>query len=141
MPAPALVSPLKGPGSPDDDFETACGVRLSPHFHRRVTSTVFSPNVFLARNSQQTARNPGTAWKSHGWIAPNSSRMPVDGLHSIEKTILTNLYFSLTLRIEGVKRQSFFDSFLSFSGWCGVRGSSKVTFLTARLGRRASKGL
>jgi hypothetical protein len=58
--------------------------------------------------------------------------LAVDGLHSIENAILTNLYFSLTPEIEGVKTQSFFDSFLSFSGWCGVRGSSEVTFLTAR---------
>jgi hypothetical protein len=27
------------------------------------------------------------------------------------------------------------------SGWCGVRGSSGITFLIARLGRRVSKGL
>jgi len=28
-----------------------------------------------------------------------------------------------------------------FSGWCGVRGSSGVTFLIERLGRRVSEGL
>ncbi len=39
-----------------------------------------------------------------------------------------NQRFSLTLKIEGVKRHSFFDTFPSFAGWCGVRGSSKVTF-------------
>ena len=36
--------------------------------------------------------------------------------------------FSLTLKLEGVKRYSFFDNDPSFSGWCGVRGSSEVTF-------------
>jgi hypothetical protein len=65
----------------------------------------------------------------------------VDGVHLIEKSVLTDAYFSLTLKLEGVKTYSFFDSFLGFSGWCGVRGSSEVTFLIARLGRRASKGL
>jgi hypothetical protein len=31
----------------------------------------------------------------------------------------------LTIFLKGVKTDSFFDSFLSFSGWCGVRGSSE----------------
>ena len=33
--------------------------------------------------------------------------------------------FSLTAKIEGVKTNSFFDSFWSFPGWRGVRGSSQ----------------
>jgi hypothetical protein len=36
--------------------------------------------------------------------------------------------FPLTKIIEGVKTNSFFDRFLSFSDWRGVRGSSGVTF-------------
>jgi hypothetical protein len=70
-----------------------------------------------------------------------SRQVPVKALHSIENPILTNLYFPLTQKIEGVKPYSFFDSFLSFSGWCGVRGSSEVTVLAERLRWRASKGL
>jgi hypothetical protein len=56
----------------------------------------------------------------------------VDALHSIENTHLADAAFSLTKIIEGVKTESFFDSFLSFSGWCGVRGSSWVTLNTAK---------
>jgi hypothetical protein len=33
-----------------------------------------------------------------------SGHPPVDGLHSIEKSILTNPHFSLTQKIEGVKQ-------------------------------------
>jgi len=58
--------------------------------------------------------------------------MLVDGLHSIDKKVLASCDFSLTGKIEGVKTQSFFDNFLSFSGWCHVRGSSTVTFFAAR---------
>ena len=55
--------------------------------------------------------------------------------------VVASSAFSLTQNLEGVKRHSFFDTFLSFSGWCGVRGSSEVTFLIERLGRRVSEGL
>ena len=53
---------------------------------------------------------------------------PVDALHSLENTRVTNAVFSLTKNLKGVKTYSFFDIFQSFSGWCGVRGSSVVTF-------------
>jgi hypothetical protein len=55
-------------------------------------------------------------------------------VHSIEIPTLTNRYFSLTAKFKGVKTYSFFDNFLSFSGWCGVRGSSEVTFLNRKVG-------
>jgi hypothetical protein len=65
----------------------------------------------------------------------------VDGLHSIENTCT----YKGVIFVDGNNRRSttgsFFDSFLSFSGWCGVRGSSGVTVLIARLGRRVSEGL
>jgi hypothetical protein len=56
----------------------------------------------------------------------------VDALHSIENTYLAHAAFSLTKNLKGVKPESFFDSFLSFSGWCGVRGSSDVTLNTEK---------
>jgi hypothetical protein len=62
----------------------------------------------------------------------NTGHLPVDRLHLIEKKQDKATNFSLTLKIEGVKRESFFDNFLSFSGWCGVRGSSAVTFSIAK---------
>jgi hypothetical protein len=56
----------------------------------------------------------------------------VDALHSIENKSDKVAQFSLTPEIEGVQTESFFDSFLSFSGWCGVRGSSSVTLNIAK---------
>jgi hypothetical protein len=61
-----------------------------------------------------------------------SGHPPVDSLHSIENKSDKVAQFSLTPAIEGVKTESFFDSFLSFSGWCGVRGSSSVTLNVAK---------
>jgi hypothetical protein len=52
----------------------------------------------------------------------------VDGLHSIENTTSCKSRFSIDEKNRKRKTRSFFDSFLSFSGWCGVRGSSEVTF-------------
>jgi hypothetical protein len=65
----------------------------------------------------------------------------VDGLHSIEKSDSYNGVFSIDEKNRKRTTGLFFDSFLSFSGWCGVRGSSGVTFLIERLGRRVSEGL
>jgi hypothetical protein len=65
----------------------------------------------------------------------------VDVLHSIEKTCTYNRVFLIDGKNRRSTTRSFFDSFLSFSGWCGVRGSSGVTVLIARLGQRVSKGL
>jgi hypothetical protein len=57
-------------------------------------------------------------------ICTKSGHPPVDTLHLIENKSDKDAHFSLTLKLESVKGLSFFDSFLSFSGWCGVRGSS-----------------
>ena len=53
----------------------------------------------------------------------------MDGLHSTENTCTYKLRFFVDSKIKKSRTGSFFDSFLSFSGWCGVRGSSLVTFL------------
>jgi hypothetical protein len=65
----------------------------------------------------------------------------VDGVHSIEKSDSYRSVFSIDEKNKKSRTRLFFDSFLSFSGWCGVRGSSGVTFLIERSGRRVSKGL
>jgi hypothetical protein len=65
----------------------------------------------------------------------------VHGVHSIEKTCTYNGVFFVDGKNRRSTTRSFFDNFLSFSGWRGVRGSSEVTFLIERLGRRVSKGL
>jgi len=75
----------------------------------------------------QNARWVRVLRENEGFSAPN----PVIGLWTactgLKTQIVRGRDFSLTVFVEGVKRQSFFDSFLSFSGWCGVRGSSVVT--------------
>ena len=65
----------------------------------------------------------------------------VDGVHSIEKSDSYRSVFSIDEKNKKSRTRLFFDIFLSFSGWCGVRGSSGVTFLIERLGRRVSEGL
>jgi hypothetical protein len=65
----------------------------------------------------------------------------VDGLHSIENKTDKATHFRLTAKLESVQRESFFDSFLGFSGWCGVRGSSDVTLNVEKRSGKASKGL
>ena len=70
-----------------------------------------------------------------------SGHRPVDAPHSTENKRDKTTNFLLTLKLKGVKTESFFDNFLSFSGWCGVRGSSVVTFALRKCRRRASKGL
>jgi hypothetical protein len=61
-----------------------------------------------------------------------SGHPPVDGLHSIENKADKAARFLLTAELESVQRESFFDSFSGFSGWCGVRGSSWVTLNIAK---------
>jgi len=58
----------------------------------------------------------------------------VSGVQSIEKEGDKRREKRLTQGIGGVESASFFDTFLSFAGWCGVRGSSEVTF------RNSAKG-
>jgi len=70
-----------------------------------------------------------------------SGHPPVDGLHSIENKADKGAHFLLTAKLERLQQKSFFDSFLGFSGWCGVRGSSSVTLNIAKCGGKASKGL
>jgi hypothetical protein len=59
----------------------------------------------------------------------------VDELHSIDFTGDKVASILLTPKIEGVKRQSFFDNLLSFPGWCSVRDSSEVTLSNRKVRR------
>jgi hypothetical protein len=56
----------------------------------------------------------------------------VEGVQSIDFAADTGTVSFLTLELKGVKTNSFFDSFRSFPGWCGVRGSSEVTLCIAK---------
>jgi hypothetical protein len=57
-----------------------------------------------------------------------SGHRPVDSVHSIENTCTYKGVFFIDWKNKRSTTRSFFDSFLSFSSWCGVRGSSEVTF-------------
>jgi len=65
----------------------------------------------------------------------------VNGVHSIENTCTYKGVIFVDWKNRRSTTGSFFDSFLGFAGWCGVRGSSRVTVLIERLGWRAGKGL
>ena len=65
----------------------------------------------------------------------------VNGVQSIENAGSYRGVFFVDGKNRRSTTRSFFDSFLSFSSWCGVRGSSRVTVLTERLRWRASEGL
>ena len=85
----------------------------------------------LARASREMPRRICT--KTGHWV--------VDGLHSIENTDSCGSVFLIDEKNRKRTTGLFFDSFLSFSGWCGVRGSSEVTLLIESSGGRVSKGL
>jgi hypothetical protein len=55
-------------------------------------------------------------------FAPNSVTPLWTGCTRLKTHVVTNRYFMLTIKIESVETESFFDNFLSFSGWCGVPG-------------------
>ncbi len=65
----------------------------------------------------------------------------VNGVHSIENPCTYKRVFLIDVKNRRSTTRSFFDSFLSFSGWCGVRGSSRVTVEIERFRWRAGKGL
>ena len=60
-------------------------------------------------------------------ICTKSCHWPVHGVHSIENACTYRRVFFVDWKNRRSTTGSFFDSFLSFSGWCGVRGSSRVT--------------
>src|SRR4030095_2353624 len=62
----------------------------------------------------------------------------VNGLHSIDAAADKCAVFCLTVKIEGVKTHSFFDTFPSFSGWCGVRGSSVIALTNCKVSKGRS---
>ncbi len=62
----------------------------------------------------------------------------VNELHSVDSRGDKDAQFSLTIKIESVKTTSFFDTFPSFSGWCGVRGSSEITLKHCKMSERRS---
>jgi len=80
-----------------------------------------------SRFSCETAPPERVLRAGHRAACTKSGHAFVEPPHSAAFKEVTNRRFSLTLKTEGVKRQSFFDTFWSLSGWCGVRGSSEAT--------------
>ena len=107
------------------------------------TGSGFSAGLHIDSNQYIRAKKPVCRRFHRSALTgcTKSGHRLVDGLHSIEKTDSCSTEFFIDSKTRRSTTRSFFDSFLSFSGWCGVRGSSVVTVLTARLRRRASKGL
>src|SRR5260370_27009769 len=81
-----------------------------------------SPSHFSAQRRKPASRLSSAR---NGFSScTKSGHPPVDDLHSIENKSDRSAIFLLTPKLERVQKESFFDSFKSFSSWCGVRGSS-----------------
>ena len=122
-------------------IQIPCGARQVRDFHMRHLK--FFPDAHIDSCQYRERKPPSDAGSAQSElrVCTKSGHTPVDDVHSIENTCSYRARFF----VDGIYRRSttrsFFDSFLSFAGWCGVRDSSGVTFLIARLGRRVSEGL
>ena len=70
----------------------------------------------------------------------NSGHPLVEGPHFVVCKRDKSKNFLLTIKLRGVKRTSFFDTFQSLPGWCSVRDSSEVTLCIARCIREGQQG-
>ena len=137
--------PVLGTLCPNPTFEcnleTPYQTREVSDFHSPETIPRFFANVAFSQRILRKAASDKAFAKNGFSHCTKSGHWLVDGLHSIENTCTYKRVFLIDGKNRRSTKGSFFDSFLSFSGWCGVRGSSRVTVLIARLERRASKGL
>src|SRR5882672_3737522 len=69
-----------------------------------------------------------------------SGHRAVNGVHPIENACSYKGVIFVDSENRRSTTGSFFDSFLSFSGWCGVRGSSLVTVLTRKVEMEGGQG-
>jgi hypothetical protein len=129
--------------------------RLSPHrYDGKTVAGRGKFGIFTAQKSNPSSSRcdtypssapnsaSGAGFAQNAWSnCTKSGHPPVNALHSIENTGGYEAPFFVDWIYRRSTTGSFFDSFLSFAGWCGVRGSSGVTFPIARWGKRASKGL
>jgi hypothetical protein len=118
-----------------------CQAREVRDFHkwnRSLSRTVHIDRYQCYGRNRASGAGFAKSLKDH---CTKSGHGSVDGLHSIENTDSCRRVFSIDEKNRKRRTGLFFDNFLSFSGWCGVRGSSAITFLIARLGKRVSKGL
>ena len=122
-------------------IQTPCGARQARDFHKRDVEYFLDVHIDTCQRRERNSASDAGFARSELRGCTKYGHRPVDDLHSTEKTCTYKRVFF----VDGIYRRSttgsFFDSFLSFTGWCGVRGSSGITFLIARLGRRVSEGL
>jgi hypothetical protein len=121
-------------------IQIPCGAREVRDFHMRHVK--FFPDAHIDSCQYRERKPPSDAGsaKSELRVCTNSGHMPVDGVHSIEKTCTYKRVFSIDWKNRRSTTRSFFDSFLSFTGWCGVRGSSGVTFPDRKIGKEGERG-
>ena len=97
-------------------------------FHkRRKRVEMHALNIHSHNHAEQRTQS-GFQIKMKDRDCTKTGHRAVNGVHSIEKTCTYKRRFSIDEKNRRSRTGSFFDSFLSFSGWCGVRGSSEVTF-------------
>jgi len=73
-------------------------------FHSRNRTTSFLYHIDLSQCIPLKAVPDAVSSKNASRVCTKSGHALVDGLHSIENTVLTNPYFSLTGKIEGVEQ-------------------------------------
>ena len=95
--------------------------------------------IWCTRNTRKPAFDVARRENVQRRCTKSGQRL-VHGLHLIENSRTCRCGFFIDEKTGRSKTGSFFDSFLSFSGWCGVRGSSGVTVLIARFGTEGEQG-
>jgi hypothetical protein len=97
-------------------------------FHSSVTILSFARKIDFPRSMLRKAAPGAESTRTLSQVCTISGHGAVNGVHSTENMCTYKRVFSVDEKNRRSKTTLFFDSFLSFSGWCGVRGSSEVTF-------------
>jgi hypothetical protein len=97
-------------------------------FHSTVLILSFARKIDFPRSMLRKAAPGAASAKNASAVCTISGHGAVNGLHSTENMCTYKRVFFVDGKNRRSTTRSFFDSFLSFSGWCGVRGSSEVTF-------------
>jgi len=132
------LSPTHFPGH---NFENPYPAREVRDSHRRKMKSLAGVHIDTYRCYGRNAVSGAGFVRPLKGHCTKTGHGVVDGLHSIENTDSCGSVFLIDEKNRKRTTGLFFDSFLSFSGWCGVRGSSEVTLLIERSGGRVSKGL
>jgi len=109
-------------------------------FHRLAGRREFSAGKNLKPGLRGNPRQTRLSAETASGGCTNFGHALVDDVHSIENTHTYNLRFFVDSKNRRSTTRSFFDSFLSFSSWCGVRGSSEVTFSDRKVEKEGKQG-